>query len=358
MYPQRCPAAENQAHWLPTPCHRYLGDTGRWEARQEALVAAGQPRSRVSELVAAALDAAHRGLPLPLRNVAVPGDAAAPLGEGPAAAFQVRRGRWPKGPSPLSHRFNWGTPGWPCVGRTRASAVSIPRRFLRTAVAHAALRQPHANTRCLLSLPQQPSYWVWVHCAHSSCPERRHGVQQQCHILPHRCLLTSPQGAVGVLGGLLDHTNTEVPLAELPFHGSELPPLISRAVPLPPPSSGQQQGPSDRPPARRAPWAGEPPRAGAPSQLQQQQQQQPALAMLPLLPSSAPFAAPPCTPGVLDAFRGPLTGGMLGAGVGAGGVGGLLFSVGTGAVAAGGVGAFPAGDARNYKRSKPNDWLL
>ncbi len=169
---------------------------------------------------------------------------------------------------------------------------------------------------------------------------------------------------MGVLGGLVDHTNTEVPLAELPFHGSELPPLISRAVPLPPPSSGHQQGPSHRPPARRAPAAGEAPRADAASQYQQQgqQQQQPALAMLPLLPSFAPFAAPPGTPGVLDAFRGPLTGGMLGAGVGAGvgagGVGGLLFSVGTGAVAAGGVGAFPAGDARNYKRSKPNDWLL
>ncbi len=100
------------------------GHVCRWEARQEALVAAGQPRSRVSELVAAALDAAHRGLPLPLRNVAVPGDAAAPLGESPAAAFQVR----------------WGIPVWSI---TRSVTALCCLRGL------AVLQQPQQSTCCV-----------------------------------------------------------------------------------------------------------------------------------------------------------------------------------------------------------------
>lgn len=51
----------------------------RWDTRQQALAAAGQPRSAITQLLQAALDAAHSALPQPLRNIAVAGDLAAPL---------------------------------------------------------------------------------------------------------------------------------------------------------------------------------------------------------------------------------------------------------------------------------------
>lgn len=177
---------------------------------------------------------------------------------------------------------------------------------------------------------------------------------------------------MGILAGLLDHMSPEQPLAVLPFHGAEPPPLVSRAVQLPAPhiTAAQQAAAAAAPP-------------GSSSQPQGHQQQQPFVGMPLQLPAAAPFRAPPPTPGP-DAFGAggyqqgrffrPAPGGSgtlgvsgggagIGSGTGAGGAGGLLFSVGAGAVAAGPapgggvVGPAALAAARSTKRYKPNDWF-
>ncbi|KAG2433091.1 hypothetical protein HYH02_012794 [Chlamydomonas schloesseri] len=266
----------------------------RWDARQAALAAAGRRRSPVSDLVAAALDAAHcGGLPGPLRNVMVP--APAPGAEQPVAA-----------------------------------------------------------------------------AGQSGVPD-----------------LAPGQGAVGILAGLLDHMSPDQPLAVLPFHGAEPPPLVSRAVQLPAPHITAAQQAAAAAAASRGGAVGTAGAAAAvapnASQPQAPQSQQPFVGMPLQLPAAAPFRAPPPTPGP-DAFgaggypqggffrSAPGGGGSLGmsgggagvgGGAGAGGAGGLLFSVGAGAVAAapapgGGVGQTALGGlaaARSTKRYKPNDWF-
>ncbi|KAG2435928.1 hypothetical protein HXX76_007123 [Chlamydomonas incerta] len=259
----------------------------RWDARQAALAAAGRRRSPISDLVAAALDAAHcGGLPGPLRNVMVPPPA----------------------------------PGAEQSAGTGASGL----------------------------------------------PD-----------------LAPGQGAVGILAGLLDHMSPDQPLAVLPFHGAEPPPLVSRAVQLPAPhitAAQQAAAAGSRGAAGAAPSAPAAPGSSQP----QGQPQQPFVGMPLQLPAAAPFRAPPPTPGP-DAFgAGGYQGGFFrpapggsgtlgvsggGAGVGgcagAGGAGGLLFSVGAGAVAAApapGAGVGPAAlgglaAARSTKRYKPNDWF-
>ncbi|KXZ46899.1 hypothetical protein GPECTOR_39g393 [Gonium pectorale] len=257
----------------------------RWDARQAALAAAsGQRRAPVlSELVSAALDAAHAPLPVPMHNVAVPG-----------------------------------------LDAEAAGTCQLPQ-------------------------------------------------------------LAPSQGAVGILAGLLEQTSPDQPLAVLPFHGSEPPPLITRPVQLPPPSyatsaaapaataagssaaAAQSDGGAAAAARPGAPLALSRPTTAAAQQQQQPQQFQAAQPFAPLpllLPSAAPFRAPPgAGPSGSGAFGFSGSGGVAGGGGvgGGGGGGGLLFSVGAGVVAAGGPSATPGVPpvgVRTSKRCKPNDWLL